>query len=209
MFKKLTSFALGTAAAFATPYSLTASARDMIDDRCAVSTIKVDHHISSISFVGNDDQSESRIIAVGMGAHGLATFDNSGKSTWVHDGRVDVVSSFGKKTLVYRKVDATTELERFTIGANGVGVPEHLESPSQIAATTLQRNAYAIVGTALLHDNGVQFEDSFVSMPAKPVALAATKAAFPGAENGAVAFALANGDIEIWPVEATQVGCDR
>lgn len=179
-----------------------------INQSCSQLTLKTGSQITGAAFLTPGEDQKTVFLAISNGPRGTSLYNSEGKSVWKSNEQADIVSSFGGTMLIYREDKVASTLERFTVDTFGTVSSISIESPSEIAPTTLQRTTYSSLGPVLFKDNGILLETSFIKLGSRPTALAATASTF-GSEvkGGTVAIGLKNGNVEIWAKSSTSAGC--
>ena len=181
---------------------------------CASVTLHTSQPITGLSFAapapGAKHNSSKTLLLSAHGDNGATAFTFQGEIVWHYEGRADTVSAFGNTILIYQTTDDGSELRTFKRDINGDIIFVNVQSPSEIAPTTLQRSAYASFGPIRLEKTGVATNSGFILFTEEPTAFAATgKTTHPDLKMGAVAFGLANGNIEIWSKDAAEQICQN
>ncbi len=182
--------------------------KKFISQNCAAMTLDIDNPVTGAAFITHNDNPDTAFLAFSHGDNGASLYDMSGQRLWHIEQKVDVVSSFGDTLLMYRGEGETSVLERTQLSLDGQMGEMKIESPSEIAPTTLQRSSIASLGPVIFKDNGILFEHSFVKLKTRPTAIAATTSTFgPSFKNGAVVIGLETGDVQIWEKKSILEGC--
>jgi len=193
------------------PYTATAHhiSKKFIQKNCALLSFESPLPVNGAAFISSKDKADWEFLALSHGKDGVSLYDTAGQRLWHMDQPADVVSAFGDTMLIYETIENSSRLERFKIGQDGTAKSIGIETPSEIAPTTLQRSSITASGPVSFKDNGLLLTTSFVKLSAKPVAVAAISAKFGSIfPKGAVAIGLENNQVEIWEFNAVTHGCN-
>ena len=142
------------------------------------------------------------LVAVAHGTDGLSLYTMQGRRTWSHGRAAHVVAPVKTKFTVYDKLDETA-LYDVMIGHGGARIMAGpTQTPSPVAATTLQRASLSALGPLRIEENILRSADAQVSLPAAVIAVAALKAPDQSARNGKiVATVTQSGRVDFYNLE--------
>jgi len=159
--------------------------------------------INSITFIHNQRHRGINGFAVALGDGGSAIYNMDGSRIWQEKLPARLVTYDGQSLLIYRTHEKQTILDRYNVSdVTNIGFLDR-QTPSEIAATTLQRTSYASLGPLTLSDGVVRIplsgpQDGLTYAAKHPVsAIASTSKPMPYFPDGVVAMASFNGHIEL------------
>ena len=157
-----------------------------------ISTNKKITGMTTIPAVGH--RGVARIIAA-HGEDGTVIYSLDGIETWRDETPAKLVAFYQGTLIIYRDHEAATRLDRYRIHRNGTA--EHVEtaSPSPIAATTIQRTAYAPLGPVRIEANAIQLPSCRIEMETTVTALAAADRMIPLSGETTIIVATDDGNI--------------
>ncbi len=179
---------------------------------CPVVEITSPEPISGLTFVSvpsaSQPESTSDFLIGAHGDAGLSVFSLKNRHVRKHAIHADVVSSYGINLLAFRNTADGSELQRMTVNQSGGLQTLNVTSPADVSATTLIRNAYALLGPVRMTDTGIKTEFGFFSFPERPTAVAATTLQIHEMHSaGAIAVGFENRRISIFPMEFLDGEC--
>lgn len=135
-------------------------------------------------------------VVVAHGADGVSIYDTNGKEVQHIDTQADLVAYYQNQLVVYQRKGDTT-LDHYVLNLPGSIRLTNSQSPSPIAATTLQRTAFASLGPLRIKANELELTDQTLSF-AHPVQAVASVTYFPPlVASDAIIVGLDQGDILI------------
>ena len=141
-------------------------------------------------------------IAVAHGNAGAAIYSVNGDILWKDETPAKLIGFYQSNLIVYRDHEDETRLDRYRIFANGAVEFATTAIPSPIAATTIQRTAYAPIGPVRLDANLIHLSEVSIEMKQAVSAFAAVNQLIPITRNTTLLIAMTNGDISIGEIGA-------
>ena len=158
-------------------------------------TIETNKKITSITTIpAVGHRGASRIIAA-HGEDGTAIYTLEGKETWRDETPAKLVAFYQGTLIVYRDHETPTRLDRYRVNREGTAELLESASPSPIAATTIQRTAYAPLGPVRVEANAIQLQTCRIEMDRNVTALAAAPRMIPLARETAIIIGTDDGKI--------------
>lgn len=158
-------------------------------------TIETNKKITSITTIpAVGHRGASRIIAA-HGEDGTAIYTLEGKETWRDETPAKLVAFYQGTLIVYRDHETPTRLDRYRVNRDGTAELLESTSPSPIAATTIQRTAYAPLGPVRIEANAIQLQTCRIEMDRDVAALAAAPRMIPLARETAIIIGTDDGRI--------------
>ena len=159
--------------------------------------IETGHPISGITVIPATGHRGAAKLAVAHGNDGTTLYNFDGTVIW-HDEKPAALVGFYQNTLIiYRNHEEATQLDTYTVTAQGSVSLESTASPSPIAATTIQRTAFSVVGPVRLDENKVVMGDNEIEMNEPVAAFAAVKQFIPLTSSITHVIALESGNVVI------------
>lgn len=157
--------------------------------------------ISSIALIHNQKHRGLNGFALALGQGGAVIYDMDGDEIWRDNIPAKLVAYDGRALLVYRDHGSKTILDRYSATDMRYILFEDRQSPSEIAATTLQRTAFSSLGAVTLSGSDVKLfntDRSVVSYRSKlPIAaIASTSKPMPYFPSGVVVISSSDGELE-------------
>lgn len=134
-------------------------------------------------------------IAVAHGENGAAMYTLDGDVVWRDDTPAKLISFYQGNLIVYRDHQEETVLDRYE--AAGVRTPVLVESqsPSPIAATTIQRTSFAALGPVRITDTAIELEGATVETPSRAMAVASADRLIPRTDDLTLVYGTMDGEI--------------
>lgn len=163
--------------------------------------------ITSIALIHNQKHRGLNGFAVALGQGGAVIYDMQGQEIWRDLIPAKLVAYDGRALLIYRDHEDKTILDRYAATDIRYIIFEDRQSPSEIAATTLQRTAFASLGPVTLSDSdanvlSADFKSTLRYRSQRPIAaVASTSKAMPSYPNGVVLVTSSDGYLELFSTE--------
>ncbi len=141
-------------------------------------------------------------------AHGdsISAYSISGHQIWRRSEPTRLVAASGSAILGYRHDDDGGALTRYGIGHGGSSIlPTETSTPSPIAATTLQRTAFAALGPLDVTGSEIRSSRGVFMTSDEIMAVSAIDADLgPDLEDGALVVSGPDGRVSFYPLEAVK-----
>ena len=158
-------------------------------------TIETKKNITGVTIIpAIGHRGVARIIAA-LGNDGTVIYSLDGTVTWRNGTPAKLVAFYQGTLIIYRDHEAATRLDRYRIHRNGTAELVETASPSPIAATTIQRTAYAPLGPAHIDANAIQLQSCRIEMNKTVTALAAADRMLPLLGDMTIIVATDDGNI--------------
>lgn len=174
--------------------------RDATAGQAAV-TIETGKPIFSVAAIPATAHLGLSHVVVTHGDGGVAAYDTSGKKVWELDKPAKLVAHYQRQLIVFRDDEAETSLDRYDI--NFPAAPELVETsvPSPLAATTIQRTAYASLGPLRIQGTDIILNETLIHV-GEPVSAVASAKYFPPVVAGkAIVIATEDGTVTIQSID--------
>ena len=124
----------------------------------------------------------------------MSVLDIEGSVLWSDPTPAKLVAYYQNNLVVFRNNDKQSVLDRYNI--DNIQAPEKVssDSPSPIAATTLQRTAYSSLGPLRITGDKISINETEIQFGGP---IAATKASAPNFPGGIASIAMVNGDLQL------------
>lgn len=159
--------------------------------------IETGHEISGIAVIPATGHRGAARIAVAQGDAGARLFNFDGTLLWHDDVPAALVGFYQDTLIIFRNHEDTTRLDTYTVSGQGAVILESTAAPSPVAATTIQRTAFSVVGPVRLDGNNVIMGETGVEMAEPVSAFAAAKQFIPLTNSITHVFALESGKVVI------------
>ena len=160
--------------------------------------------VFSVSLIQHGDQHQSMAVAAAHGADGVSIYDLYGNLIWRDLEDAKLVAYYQSNLVVYRDHTGQSALDRYKVDALHDPVKITTQSPSPIAATTLQRTAYSALGPLRISGEQIDLPENQIDLGAPVAAVAATGVAVEDFPDGIVAIAMMDGEIRLYSLSALQ-----
>ena len=141
-------------------------------------------------------------IAVAHGDAGVAIYSLDGDRLWTDDRPAKLVGIYQGNFIIYRDDDGETVLDRYKLTPRGTPALVESRSPSPVAATTIQRTAYAPLGPVRIGEEDIRIDEGVIQTKGRATAVAAVKTLIPRTSEMTILYSSASGVIHYGPVNA-------